>query len=183
MRRAVISALSILALWSCVGPPDLPPIEDATAGIYRLDTGDQLRVIVYGDDRLTGDYAVDDAGTISMPLIEHVKARGQTTVELESSIEDRLAQGFLQAPSVAVQVQVARPYFVLGEVKQPGQYLSKSDMTVNAAVAAAGGFTYRANVDTMTITRQSGGNVVKGTADGDTKILPGDVVYVYERIF
>jgi polysaccharide export outer membrane protein len=183
MRKIVISALATLALWGCVGPPDLPPIENTAAANYRLDTGDQLRVIVYGDDRLTGDYGVDDAGTISVPLIGHVQARGQTTAELEKSIKDRLAQGFLMTPSVAIQVQSYRPYFVLGEVKQPGQYPSIGDMTVNAAVAAAGGFTYRANVDTMTITRQSGDKVVKGTADGDTKMQPGDVVYVYERIF
>jgi polysaccharide biosynthesis/export protein len=182
MQKIVISALATLALWGCAGPLDFPPINDATPEIYRLDTGDQLRVIVYGDDRLTGDYAVDDAGTISIPLIGHVPARGQTTAELEKSIKDRAA-AVLVAPSVAVQVQAYRPYFVLGEVNQPGQYPSMGYMTVRSAVAAAGGFTYRANMDTVTITRRSGDKVVEGRADGDAAIQPGDVIYVYDSIF
>ena len=87
------------------------------------------------------------------------------------------------APSVAVELKVQRPYFILGEVKLPGQYPSLSNMTVTSAVAVAGGFTYRANVDAMLITRRRRDKVIKGIASGDTKIQPGDVVYVYERIF
>lgn len=183
MLRIVISALAILALWGCAGPRDFPPIGNATPEAYRLDSGDQLRVIVYDADRLTGDYVVDDEGTISIPLIGHVQARGQTTAELEKSIKDRLAGTVLVAPSVAVQVQFYRPYFVLGEVNQPGQYPSIGYMTVSSAVAAAGGFTYRADTETVTITRRNGDQVVKGSAHGDTEILPGDVIYVYDSIF
>jgi polysaccharide export outer membrane protein len=183
MQKIVISALAILALWGCASPQDLPPITNATPEIYRLDSGDQLRVIVYDDDRLTGDYAVDDAGTISIPLIGHVQARGQTTAELEKSIKDRLTGTVYVSPSVAVQVQYYRPYFVLGEVNQPGQYPSIGYMTVNSAVAAAGGFTYRANMKTVTITRRSGDEFVEGSANGDTAIQPGDVIYVYDSIF
>src|SRR5262245_42523097 len=90
MQKIVISALAILALWGCTNPKDYPPITEAAPEVYRLDRGDQLRVIVYGDDRLTGDYTIDDEGTISVPLIGHVQARGQTTAELEKNLKDRL---------------------------------------------------------------------------------------------
>jgi polysaccharide export outer membrane protein len=183
MQRIVISALATLILWGCTNPRDYPPITAPTPAVYRLDSGDQLRVIVYDDDRLTGDYAVDDAGTISVPLIGHVQARGMTTAELEKSIKDKLTGTVYVSPSVAVQVQYYRPYFVLGEVNQPGQYPSVGNMTVESAVAAAGGYTYRANIETVTITRRNGDELVKGSASNDVAVQPGDVIYVYDSIF
>jgi polysaccharide biosynthesis/export protein len=187
-REALRGILSIaicgIALWGCGGPTaDLTTTANATGGAYRLDSGDHLRIVVYGDQQLSGDYIVDDEGAISMPLINRIEARGLTPTDLEQTITKRLADGFLVDPSVNVQVQGMRPFFILGEVKQPGQYSYANSMTVLSAVAVAGGFTYRAKTDYVQITRRDGEKVVKGRADLSSLVEPGDVVFVYERFF
>jgi polysaccharide export outer membrane protein len=187
-REALRGILSIaicgIALWGCGGPTaDLTSTADATGGAYRLDSGDHLRIVVYGDQQLSGDYLVDDEGAISMPLINRIEARGLTPTDLEQTITKRLADGFLVDPSVNVQVQGMRPFFILGEVKQPGQYSYANSMTVLSAVAVAGGFTYRAKTDYVQITRRDGAKVVEGRADLSSLVQPGDVVFVYERFF
>jgi polysaccharide export outer membrane protein len=187
-REALRGILSIaicgIALWGCGGPTaDLTTTANATGGAYRLDSGDHLRIVVYGDQQLSGDYIVDDEGAISMPLINRIEARGLTPTDLEQTLTKRLADGFLVDPSVNVQVQGMRPFFILGEVKQPGQYSYANSMTVLSAVAVAGGFTYRAKTDYVQITRRDGEKVVKGRADLSSLVEPGDVVFVYERFF
>lgn len=187
-REALRGILSIaicgIALWGCGGPTaDLTTTADATGEAYRLDSGDHLRIVVYGDQQLSGDYLVDDEGAISMPLINRIEARGLTPTDLEQTITKRLADGFLVDPSVNVQVQGMRPFFILGEVKQPGQYSYANSMTVLSAVAVAGGFTYRAKTDYVQITRRDGAKVVEGRADLSSLVQPGDVVFVYERFF
>ena len=173
-----------LAVAACAGPDQsLPPIADAATGPYRLDSGDQVRVIVFGQEELSGEYTVNDSGTISVPLIGTVDARDRTSAELEQEIADLLSAGLLVNPSVAVEVQAFRPFFILGEVNDPGQYPYVSGMSVLTAVAIGGGFTFRADEETMTITRTTGDSVAEGQASRDTLVQPGDVVYVYERFF
>jgi polysaccharide biosynthesis/export protein len=182
LRRLATLVICGIALWGC-GGPEVDLTSDTTGGVYRLDSGDHLRIVVYGDQQLSGDYVVDDEGAISMPLINRVDARGLTPEDLEQTIAKRLADGFLVDPSVNVQIQGMRPFFILGEVKQPGQYSYANSMTVLSAVAVAGGFTYRAKTDYVQITRRDGNKVVKGRADLGSVVQPGDVVYVYERYF
>ena len=111
---------------------------------YGLDAGDRLRIVVFGQDGLTNSYAVDASGNIDMPLIGAVAARGLTTDQLAARISDKLRDGYIREPHVAVEIEAYRPFFILGEVTQPGQYPYVANMTVETAVAIAGGFTARA---------------------------------------
>jgi polysaccharide export outer membrane protein len=158
----------------------VPPIEQ---GPYTLDTGDKLRIVVFGQDTLSNTYTVDAAGQISMPLIGAVMARDLTTAALGAAIRSKLASGFIREPSVAVEVEVYRPFFVLGEVTYPGQYPFVPHMTVENAVAIAGGFTPRASKDSVTITRKIQGVPYRFEQPLRTPIRPGDVVTVGERWF
>jgi polysaccharide export outer membrane protein len=134
---------------------------------------------------LTGDYTVGANGTISMPLIGEVPARDQTTGEFEQALVKRLSveENILVDPSVSVQVEAYRPFFILGEVKNPGQCPCPYETTVFSAVAIAGGFTNRARTDYVSITRKSGTQLVERRADRNSVIQPGDVIFVYERYF
>jgi hypothetical protein len=143
MRIWLFSAIAVWVLSGCAGPEDLPALEQEgpPAQGYRLDTGDQLRVTVFNQAQLTGDYRVGADGTISMPLIGEVSARDQTTGELEQTLTRRLSveKNLLVEPSVNVQVETYRPFFILGEVRNPGEYPCPYDTTVLSAVAIAGG--------------------------------------------
>ena len=114
---------------------------------YHLDAGDRLRVVVYGQEGLTNTYAIGTGGSITMPLIGAVPARGRTTAGLAAEIAAKLRKGFIREPSVAVEIEAYRPFFILGEVAAPGQYPYVPNMTVESAVAIAGGFSPRARRD------------------------------------
>ncbi len=150
---------------------------------YTLDSGDRLRVVVFGQDGLTNNYAVDTAGNITMPLIGPVRARGRTTTELSASVVARLRQGFLREPHVAVEVEAYRPFFILGEVTFPGQYPYVANMTVETAVAIAGGFSPRAFRRSVEVSRPMDGTVVRQTVPVTTQVRPGDTIAVAERWF
>jgi polysaccharide export outer membrane protein len=150
---------------------------------YTLDSGDRLRVVVFGQDGLSNSYVVDASGHIAMPLIGTVSARGATTDELSNRIGDRLRQGFIKEPHVAVEIEAYRPFFILGEVTQPGQYPFVADMTVETAVAIAGGFGPRAYRRTVTVTRVIHGQQVRLTVPVGYPIRPGDTINVQERWF
>ena len=119
---------------------------------YRLDAGDKLRVVVYGQEGLTNTYAIDAGGSITMPLIGSVPARGRTPAGLAADITAKLRNGFIRDPSVAVEIEAYRPFFILGEVAAPGQYPYVPNMSVESAVAIAGGFSPRARRDSVTLT-------------------------------
>ena len=150
---------------------------------YTLDSGDKLRVVVFGQDGLTNSYLVDAGGSITMPLIGAVSARGLTTTELSNAIAARLRQGFIREPSVAVEIETYRAFFILGEVTYPGQYPFVANMTVETAVAIAGGFTPRAYRDKVVISRPAGGQTIRATVPAGTPVRPGDTVIVSERWF
>ncbi|MEQ1648721.1 MAG: polysaccharide biosynthesis/export family protein [Hyphomicrobiaceae bacterium] len=152
-------------------------------GIYRLDTGDRLRVFVYAQPSLSRIYNVDQEGFISVPLIGQVKARGQTTRGLEGTIRAHLATQYVRDPHVTVDIQQNRPFFILGEVRAAGQFPYISGMTVQSAVAVAGGFSDRANERKLQITRRINGIVEKLDVAQDTIVQPGDTIYVSERWF
>jgi polysaccharide export outer membrane protein len=150
---------------------------------YHLDAGDKLRVVVFGQEGLTNSYAIDAGGSITMPLIGAVPARGRTTAGLAAEISRRLRNGFIREPSVAVEIESYRPFFILGEVAAPGQYPYVPNMTVESAVAIAGGFSPRAKRDTVTVTHNDGAGPTRTVVPLGTSVSPGDTVLVGERWF
>lgn len=158
----------------------IPLIPD---GPYRLDAGDTVRVLVYNQTGLSTEYKVGDNGTISLPLLGEVKARGSTAQELQKAIYDGLNNGIFVNPGVSVEVSQYRPFFVVGEVSKPGQYPYTPGMNVLGAVAAAGGFTIRADDRNMTMIRNRQAGQVQASADPLTELQPGDVIMVREHLF
>jgi polysaccharide export outer membrane protein len=152
-------------------------------GPYTLDTGDKLRIVVFGQDTLSNTYTVDAAGVVTMPLIGGVPARGMTTAQLAAAITGRLKQNYLRDPSVAVEVDTYRPFFVLGEVTYPGQYPYVPHMTVESAIAIAGGFTPRGYKDIVIVTRKYQGVPARYKLPLNAPVRPGDTITVSERWF
>jgi len=151
---------------------------------YTLDSGDRLRIVVFGQDGLTNSYFVDASGDIAMPLIGSVVARGLTTDQLSQRISDLLRQGFIREPHVAVEIEAYRPFFILGEVTQPGQYPYTPNMTVETAIAIAGGFGPRGERKWVTVSRNYGnGQIIRFRTPITAQIMPGDTVQVAERWF
>jgi len=150
---------------------------------YRLDAGDKLRVVVYGQDGLTNTYAIDAGGSITMPLIGAVQARGRTPAKLAAEISARLRNGYIRDPSVAVEIESYRPFFILGEVAAPGQYPYVPNMSVESAVAIAGGFSPRARRDNVTLTHTDTSGSMRVVVPLGTALSPGDTVLVGERWF
>ena len=152
-------------------------------GPYTLDSGDKLRIVVFGQDTLSNNYTVDAQGAVSLPLVGAVEARGLTTSQLGSAIAGRLRSGYVRDPSVAVEIETYRPFFVLGEVTFPGQYPYVPNMTVENAIAIAGGFTPRASKDKVTITRKVQGAPSRFVLPLRYPLRPGDTIEVAERWF
>jgi polysaccharide biosynthesis/export protein len=150
---------------------------------YHLDAGDRLRVVVYGQEGLTNTYAIDAGGSITMPLIGSVPARGRTTAGLAAAISAKLRAGFIRDPSVAVEIEAYRPFFILGEVAAPGQYPYVPNMTVESAVAIAGGFSPRARRDSVTVTHTDASGTARFIVSPGSPVSPGDTVLVSERWF
>jgi polysaccharide export outer membrane protein len=158
----------------------MPASHDAA---YRLDAGDKLRVVVYGQEGLTNTYAIDAGGSITMPLIGSVPARGRTPASLAAEIAAKLRNGYIRDPSVAVEIEAYRPFFILGEVAAPGQYPYVPNMSVESAVAIAGGFSPRARRDRVTLTHADASGSMRIVVPLGTALSPGDTVLVGERWF
>ena len=182
-RRLLIAVSLALATAGCAHETNLPAVSAYAEEPYALDSGDKLRVVVFGQDGLSNSYAVDASGAITMPLIGAVAARGHTPAELSRTVAARLRQGYIREPHVAVEVETYRPFFILGEVTFPGQYPYVSSMTVETAVAIAGGFSPRAQRDCVTIHPPLAGEITRGVAPLNTPVRPGDTVVVAERWF
>ena len=154
-----------------------------TAGTYILGPNDRVRVKVYGEPDITGEYEVDSTGQISVPLAGHIHADGLTTKQLEQSIASALAKGIVRDPRVNVEVALYRPYYILGEVKKSGEYPYRLGLTVLDAVASAGGFTYRANENKFYLRRANGGAEEEHSLDASVLVFPGDNIRIPERYF
>lgn len=161
----------------------VPVAQTFDGGPYTLDSGDKLRIVVFGQDALSNNYTVDAQGQVTVPLVGAIEARGLTTTQLGAAIAGRLKSGYVRDPSVAVEIDTYRPFFVLGEVTYPGQYPYVPNMTVENAIAIAGGFTPRATRDKVTITRKVQGAPVRYALPLRYPIRPGDTVEVGERWF
>jgi polysaccharide export outer membrane protein len=150
---------------------------------YRVDAGDRLRIVIYGQEGLTNTYSIDAGGSITLPLIGAVPARGRTPAGLAADITERLRNGYIREPSVAVEIEAYRPFFILGEVAAPGQYPYVPNMSVESAVAIAGGFSPRARRDRVTLTHSDAAGSIRAIVPLGTPIGPGDTVLVGERWF
>lgn len=142
-----------------------------------------MRYNVFGQDDLNGEYVVDATGSVQLPLIGQVKAAGLTVGQFQNEVTAKLANGFLVNPSVSIEVENYRPFYIMGEVKNPGQYPYVNGMSVLNAVALAGGYTFRANDSEVYIRRAGANKEIQYPADETTKIDPGDIVRVPERFF
>src|SRR3984957_6709670 len=172
-RRLRLVSLMLLVVAGCGGPGSgLPPLPAASPAAYTLGPGDQVRIITLGEDTLTGEFRVNDSGSIALPLVGAVHAAGLTSAELETSVGSALRRGNLvRNPSVAVEIIAYRPIYVLGEVNKPGQYAYQPGMTVVTAVAVGGGFTYRAVEGYGAIIRTVEGQAIEGRATRQSYIL------------
>ncbi len=159
------------------------PVQAAIEPPYTLDAGDKLRVIVFGQDGITNSYTVDASGKVNLPLIGATTARGLTNQQLAAAIAARLKQGFVREPHVTVEIEAYRPFFILGEVTTPGQYPYVANMTMETAVAIAGGFAPRASKKTVELTRKAGGQQTHSEVPLDYPARPGDTILVKERWF
>lgn len=155
----------------------------APAGEYRLGTGDKVRVVVFNEPSLSGEFQVDDSGTMSLPLVGTLKAAGLTTRDVERELTQKLKGGFVRDPKVSAEVANYRPFYVIGEVEKPGEYPYRSGLSILAAGAIAGGFTYRASRSNVFIKRASEPFERELPLGPATIILPGDVIRVPERYF
>jgi polysaccharide export outer membrane protein len=186
LHRFVLALALAAALSGCATlVPQLTPEYLATDPNepYTLAGGDRLRVIVFGQDSLSNSYAVDGAGRIAMPLIGTVEAQGRSTQMLARAIEEKLRGGYLREPKVSVEVEQYRPFFVLGEVNASGQFPYVNAMTVQNAIAIAGGYSPRGNRNYAEITRIVNGQVITAAVPLTMPVKPGDTVVVKERYF
>ncbi len=179
---AMIVGLGLLA--ACAqGPLPGGPAGERAVPVYRLGSGDRVRIIVFNEPTLTGEFDVSSAGTVSMPLIGEIKAQAATTTELQTRIAASLAAGYLKDPRVSVEVLNYRPFYILGEVGKPGSYPYTNGLTVLNAVATANGFTYRADQRHVFIKRDDGGPEQAFDLTTQTPVAPGDTIRIGERYF
>lgn len=183
----LIAAFMMASLAGCAGRA--PKASQATiaaetpvVGDYRLGSGDRVRLIVFSEPDLSGEFDVDGSGTVSLPLIGQVSVLNLTLREFESRVAEKLKEGYLADPKVSAEVMNYRPFYIFGEVTNPGEYPFTNGMTVLNAVAVAGGFSYRADTGRALISRGEVGEV-EYPISPQVKILPGDVVRIPERFF
>lgn len=187
-RRHRLSIALMLAATAAVSScssyrPAPKAFHEATIQPYRVDSGDRLRVTVFDQRDLTNTYSVDQAGYLAFPLIGSVPARGRTIQELEGQIAAQLQKGYLRNPDVSIEVDRYRSIFVMGEVGQPGQYSYVPGMTIQNAIALAGGYTPRALQANADVTRKINGEIITGRVLISNPVLAGDTIYVRERLF
>ncbi len=184
IRRLVACLVMTVAVAGCsTGPAENALVrtpDRALAGAYVLGTSDQLRVQVYNEPTITGDYTVDGAGFLSVPVAGRTKAAGLTTEQLERRLTAKLNGGILKDARVSIQIINYAPFYIRGEVKKPGEFPYKPGLTLGDAVAMAGGYTYRAD-ESRAYVRPSGGTEIMQPLNVDPPIAPGDNIRIPER--
>ncbi|MBU6371304.1 MAG: polysaccharide export protein [Alphaproteobacteria bacterium] len=169
------------------GPATPAPVPVAGPGgvspEYRVGAGDRLRIIVFGQQDLGGEFQLDGSGVVSLPLIGQVVVKDKTVRELEMAIADRLRDGYLSDPRVSAEVLNFRPFYILGEVNRPGEYPYTDGLTVMKAVATAQGYTYRANQKRVFIKRAHETEEKAYPLQAATTVGPGDTIRIPERFF
>jgi len=183
--RSILFAVAALLAWGAAAKVS-PAVSDQAPSIaaYHLAPGDRLRITVFGEERLSGEYSLTPAGNVAFPLIGLVKADGKSVEEVQALITARLAAGYVNDPRVSAEVIVFRPYYILGEVNRPGAFPFAVGLTLDQAVASAGGFTYRANHRRAFLRRAD--DPREHMVDlrlGPVSIAPGDTIRIGERYF
>lgn len=190
LAALVVQAAGSACTTPVSAPADGAPQPDASVNsttwtppraAYQLGSGDRLRVIVFGEEDLSGEFEVDDTGAVSLPLVGEVGAGGRTLRSFEAAVRAQLSDGYLKDPRVSVQVINYRPFYIIGEVEKGGEYPFVSGMHLLNAVAVAGGFTYRANTSKVFITR--GNRELEFAVTPELRLEPGDVIRIPERFF
>jgi polysaccharide export outer membrane protein len=186
MKRRTLLALTLtmpLLVGCATGYAGLPPLAASPAEAYRLGSGDEIRVSVFGFDALNGTYAVSDVGMVAIPLLGAVPVQGHSTDEVETILATILrSRDIAPKASVSVQVQKYRPFYILGEVQKPGEFPYAPGMTILKAVSIAGGYTFRADTKQAIVTR-SGAHPERARANPMDAIRPGDTILVPEAWF
>lgn len=177
------AAPSIVLAQSVSPPPATQPPVDPVVSDYLLGSGDKVRVTVYGEPDLSGEFYVTGSGLVSLPLIGEVKAAGLNVGQFQTVVQQALSSGYLKEPRVSAEVLTYRPFYILGEVEKPGTYPYTSGLTALNAVATAGGFTYRADKGKVFIKRLGETGERKYTLDPSTPVAPGDTIRIGERFF
>ncbi len=172
------------ALWAqdAAAPSEAAPAVEVDAG-YRLGPGDRIHISVFNQEDLSGEYVLDGTGRFSMPLIGTVVAGGLTASGLESFLVSRLKPDYLVNPRIAVEISNYRPYYIIGEVKNPKSYNYVQGMTYLTAIAIAGGYTYRAKKGVVYVIQGDDPDREEVKMDADLKVQPGDIIRVAERLF
>ena len=190
LQRFVAGLVLAFAVLGCAQAPlSIDPATLQTDGVvrvvpeYRLGPADKVRVNVFGEEALTGEFTVGGSGRLSLPLIGEVQAEGLTVTELQESIAQALRQGFINEPRVNAEVLNYRPFYILGEVKKPGEYPYTANLTVLNAVATAEGYTYRADTRRVYIKRADGAFEQAYPLTTATQVAPGDTIRIGERFF
>ncbi len=194
MRKALIWLIGVmlgLVLAGCAAAPALAPVAQSgdVAGPvrivpeYRLGPADKIRVNVFGEEALTGEFTVGNSGKVSLPLIGEVQAEGLTIAQLQEAIAQALRQGYINEPRVNAEVLNYRPFYILGEVNKPGEYPYTANLTVLNAVATAEGFTYRADTRRVYIRRADSAGEQVYPLTTNTQVAPGDTIRIGERFF
>lgn len=177
-------AIALVLATTGAGAQTPPPLAtDLPTYAYALSGGDRLRVVVFGDPSLGGEFTIGGSGFISLPLIGEVDVRGLTSTQLQERIAARLADGYVKDPRVAVEVLTTRPFYILGEVNRPGQYPFANGLTVLGAVAQAGGYTYRAKTKRVLVKHAGQDAEAEIPVTAKTLVAPGDTIRIKERWF
>lgn len=155
----------------------------SSAQEYVLGTGDRIKLVVFGEADLSGEYEVGSTGVVALPLIGDIRAAGKPLRSFEQAVRSKLSEGYLKDPRVSAQVINYRPFFILGEVSKPGSYPYVNGMTVINAVALAGGYTYRADKSGVTISHASDPEKKDVPVSEESTVMPGDILRVPERFF
>lgn len=166
-----------------VSEVDGAAVQALEAREYRLGSGDQVRIIVFDEPDLSGEFLVDGEGAVSLPLIGEVRAEGRTVREFQVAVAETLRSGYLNDPRVSVEVLNFRPYYILGEIENAGEYPYTDGLTVMNAVATAGGFTYRANTRRVYLRRAGTTEEIIVPLTADLRVQPGDTIRIPERFF
>ena len=178
MRRGLRTGVTGLALTFA-----LAGFAPQTVSDYRLASADKVRIAVFGEDALSGEFVINAEGKVGLPLIGEVQAAGLTVAQLQDAVTQALSQGYLNQPRVTAQVLTYRPIYILGEVNRPGEYPYVPDLTALNAVATAQGFTYRANTRRIFVRRAGSQTEEPQPLTADTRVSPGDTLRIGERYF
>lgn len=168
---------------SAAAPSSLPQVAAVPDENYRLGTGDKMKITVYDEVDLSGEFLVDANGQVQFPLVGNVEAAGLSLHQFVTELTNALGAKYLKDPKVSVEIENYRPFYIMGEVNKPGEYPYENRLNVLGAVALAGGFTYRADDGTVYIRRKGDIKEKAQPASPDTMVAPGDVVRIPERIF